>query len=174
MAENPDAKKASPVRIFGLFGALGAAFSLFSFAERLFQFGLSPVMADFVDYYRQVGVWVFGWIGYPFGVDVPVWLRDLWILSAVGTGLLVRGMDWDKGRAETPEGFHPDTTGPITLAFICLGITLSLIGLLGLLILILAFLLIRDRDNRQFRREGVLLLLALASFFALNAYAPGA
>lgn len=174
MAGEPEHQKtAPPVKVFGLFGALGAAFSLFSLGHRLFQFGLAPIIADFVSYYRQIGEWVFGWVGFPFGLEIPGWLTDLWILSAVGTGIMVRAIDWDKERERDPSGFHPREAGPIALTFICLGITLSLIGLVGLLLLLLAFLLLTDRKNREFRREGLLLLAALLGFFVLNAYGPG-
>lgn len=76
--------------LFSFLGAVAGAFSLFSMAQNAFQFGLAPIMADFVEYYRTLGQWVFGWIGWPFGWDVPLWLRDAWTISIIGSGLAYR------------------------------------------------------------------------------------
>lgn len=171
------------ITTLGTLGAAASAISVFSLLQNAFEFGVSPILYDFILYYRELGQWVFGWIGWPFGIRIPNWLIDCWILSSVGVSIASR----TAFRKEFPAkpGSHPFLHAS-TFLLLPIGI-FSLIGILCLIFSLSVPVMrywmhrvgykppLKDRVLLQLTQQETLTFVALLLlFFALNAYGPSA
>lgn len=81
---------------YGLLGSLFSALAIASLAQKLFAFGLEPVMLAVLDHYRALvhplTEFALSWLHW-LAPDwsIPVWIKDLSALSFVGAFTGVRG-----------------------------------------------------------------------------------
>ncbi|WP_284124896.1 hypothetical protein [Parerythrobacter aestuarii] len=75
---------------FQLVGALIGAVSLFSMAEQIWQFGVSSVLGDILEYYRRLANWSLGWIGWPFDWRLTTFQREVLALQLLCSSTLLR------------------------------------------------------------------------------------
>lgn len=176
-------------------GGLLAASSIFSAVHHAFNFGLADLMADFVAFYRNLGQLVFGWIELPFGIRVPAWLHDLWLLSAVGVGIESRATHRGfvmrvGGRKEyrriREEGGLP-ALNPVQMTRQVAVKLAQVLGLYGIYrfgyFIRASSMRITDEEranitslrylpDQVYKIEMIFIGLALVGFFLFNAYSP--
>lgn len=76
--------------LYRYLGVLFSATSAFSLLHRFFEFGLAPLLWEFVSYYRILTDLAFGWISIFVSFEIPPIIHDLWTLSLLGTGVFMR------------------------------------------------------------------------------------
>lgn len=179
MEEPKKDKIKSRITTLWLLGAFTSAISTFSFLENIYEFGITDSLVDFIEFYRSMGEWTFGWLGWPFGFTIPSWLIDCWVLSAVGNGIITRVAFHNDfpARPDSHPFWHITT-------FILL--PLSVLTLFGIVIFVMAVFLPMVRFIRrqhgfdETKEESQLAYLTLQEmltfsflllvFFAMNAY----
>jgi len=179
MQESNTQKPKYRVTTLGALGAVASAISIFSLLQHTLEFGLASSLFQLVEFYREMGRWVFGWIGLPFGIDIPRWLIDFWVLSAVGVGITSRAAFRDEFPAKP--GSHPFWHSS-TFILLPLGV-LTLIGvlcLLGAVLMPIIRLSNRFSGFEMPERQSIIVDLTLQEvftfsclllvFFAMNAF----
>ena len=146
---------------YAIIGGVVSAGSLISLAQKAFNVGLAPVLAELVAYYRQIvhffTDWLLSWV--PF--HVPDWYHDLCVLSFVGIAVL--------GKAQ----FSVDQiggTGRIGAARAVLFSAVLFAPTLGGILLLLTALHVREDQpvDRVYTTMVVAMIVATVAFFALN------
>ena len=162
---------------FSLFGILLAGMSLFSLAERIFQFGVSQLLVDVVGYYRDFAALLFGWVSLITPLSIPAMIYDCWLLSGICSSAIIRS------DVKELKEIHLSTV--LFYAFLILS-NFLLIPLLRIIVAALQFLprrIARDPSRNleilhSKMRSRILIyefLLGVGAFLAIfivNAYAP--
>ena len=179
MSTNKQRKPKFKTTTFSVLGALVSAISVFSLVQNTIDFGLASIFAEFIGYYRNFGKWIFGWIGWPFGVRAPSWLIDCWVLSSVGVGITARAAFRDDfpARPGSHPFFHTSTLILLPLGVISLFGIVCFIGAAFMPVLQIAY----RRYGFEIPREQALIValtirelvsftIILFLFFSMNAY----
>lgn len=153
----------------GFLGALVAGFSVFNLIVRVSEFGVSNTIDEFLIFFRTLISWFFSWTLY-LGFEVPWWYRDLIAMSSVGSGVILRGADWDEEYENKGYGFHPEKIPLFGLIFVTVVVTALLIGLAGIVAGAMFLVSAQTDEARSVRKEFLTSLAVVGFLFAANAY----
>lgn len=160
-------------------GAVTAALSLFSLAEKAFDFGLSMVASEALAYYRDIAKGIANRVLFWTEWRPGSLMLDCWTLSLIGGAISARTTI----RTNAAQFSQANGAGRLVI-FVFSIVTTILLGLsfLGLLIVFGGILGLfsssrqkaddESRDAAVAGRELALTFLMLVIFFAINAYAP--
>lgn len=180
---------------FGFLAALIAGFGLFSLIVRTFDIGTLPALAEMLQYYTFLGAWAFGWTKF-IGFTTPEWYTSLFVLSAVGSGIIMRAIIIPSVvlKVQDPEEALDDHLAnsimvifPIMLSFTLMGVVIWIIAATSLINPRYASSLSERDENRTYILKTPLLsfventpnlircetLISIGSFlllFGFNAY----
>jgi hypothetical protein len=77
-------------KVWIFLGILASSMSCISFIQKIFSIGLVPMMAAIVNFYRRMLYPLFDVVGFALHIHIPVWYRDLFLLSAIFSGVFYR------------------------------------------------------------------------------------
>jgi hypothetical protein len=162
---------------FRVLGIVIGALSVVSLVQRFLDVGLAGVLADCVDFYREVSTVVLGAPARLFGWSPPRPLVDVWALSFVGAGGYVRTPGIEKSRGLGFLNLDPDAIAwkiGVLLIFGFSGIDIAiLMSAVSPLTYVDSFHE-EPKDLMQGAGKNIFWIFAAAvAFFAFNAYGPG-
>jgi len=73
-----------------IIAVLGSTVSLISLVQRAFSIGLAPILSDFVSFYRKIFYPIIDLIFFYIPWSIPVWYKDLVIISFIFAALDMR------------------------------------------------------------------------------------
>ena len=156
---------------YAIIGGLVSAGSLISLVQKLFSVGLSPVLYEFVAYYRRVAYFFVDWMTFWLPFQVPGWYKDAYIISVVCCATYMRAAVATKGGMSWASSLAANAIGVV-------GGLIASIVLSGFIFPLLAAAVLRsDRKDDDFGFREMLQLyikmlvatcLATIAFFALN------
>jgi len=161
---------ASKLSFFSILTSITASMSIVSLTQKLFNFGLAPLAANYVAYYRKISYFVFGIPAELLGIHLPTALIDFWTLSFICAGAYVKTENLEKARAFRRYRFESPSIKLRLAVFLLFGLT----GI-GLAIP-LSVLSINTYNENDITRDALghfIVILSLSIlFFAINAFAP--
>ena len=152
--------------------------SLVSFAQEVLSFGFTPMMDNFIGYYRGIA---HTFISYParlVGISLPGEIIDFWALSFIGAGAYIRTPNIENTRFLRKYNFNPISTKGRVGIFAAFGVS----GL-GVAIFLAALNPMTYTDSmneesqavmRQSILNALLVVIGCVFFFVINAFAPSA
>lgn len=81
--------------LWSAFGVITGSMSISSFLAQHSELDLQGVFREFINFYREISSFAFGWAPSLVGVSVPQWLCDAWTLSFVLTAATFRMIHYD-------------------------------------------------------------------------------
>lgn len=157
--------------IFQLVSALIGAVSIFSMLHHVWEFGVSSVLGDLLEYYRALAHSMFGWVGWPYEWRIPLEVRELFLLQLLCSAVLLRsGALWDLTIRSADDTFQAaGAFAKLLLVPTPLGILVCYSSLLGPILEPFA-----DESSgglsRRIRPFVFSSVVVLVSLFAVNAY----
>ncbi|NRD91112.1 hypothetical protein C8024_19155 [Sphingopyxis sp. BSNA05] len=144
--------------------------------EIIWQFGISPVISDLLQYYRTLSQWALGWIGWPWSWRLSLVARDILGLQLLCAGILLRsGAIRDLTVRSANDNIRP--AGPV-LKFLFLATPLGIFCCYSALQGVIMSPFAEDDRSSSLSKQVLPFvlssILALFVIFAFNAYGVSA
>lgn len=152
--------------------------SVSSLIQHVGNVGISPILHDFISYYRHVAYEVFGLMSRLFSIELPPTLIDVWMLSFIGAGAYILTPNIEQSRLLR---YHDTGKFPPYwkfIYFLLMGFTL--VGLSIVFSALQRQIYVDDEYGESYELSRRALINVLVTFvgvvvfFVLNAYAPSA
>jgi len=163
--------------VWKLLAALTCGISLVSLLQRILKVGLIPIFGEFIGFYQEISLFIFGFLPSIFDINIHQGLADFWAFSLLATYIWARELVIFMLKAENIN------TGD--LPFMGLGFLFLVFTGFGILTFLIAILWplpkwLADKKYEEIAflfehsvvRTVRLSILIVVLFFACNAYAP--
>ena len=153
-----------------------AFLSLISLIQSIIDIGLVSIFSDLIAYYRNASQQVFKIFEILFTINIPQTLKDLWLLSFIGSGAYIRTSNIENSRLLRNFELSSENKYWKLVLFLTMGISF-----IGVIIIFSIFNPLTYTDSMSEEPQDLMrgaakycfiVVIGTCVFFVLNAYAP--